>query len=218
MPLKYTIYGERCSGTNYLENLINLNFNSEITWEFGWKHFFGFNDLNNSDDTLFIAIVRDPYNWINSLYREQHHLPTNFKNIDNFLNDEFYSLDENKNYEEIMADRNIYTNERYKNIFEMRHTKLKFLIDDMPTKVKNYILIRYEDLLNEFNKTMNKIKDKGLIVKNNIKKFPLNVLTYKKEKKTIFKLKNKNKINHINIKTIEDKLNMIYESKIKLLN
>jgi len=23
---KYTIYGERCSGTNYLENIININF------------------------------------------------------------------------------------------------------------------------------------------------------------------------------------------------
>ena len=44
MLKKYTIYGERCSGTNYLESIININFDSNITWEYGWKHFFGFQD------------------------------------------------------------------------------------------------------------------------------------------------------------------------------
>ena len=69
-----TIYGERCSGTNYLENLLINNFDVEITWIYGRKHFFGFNDLNNSDDVLFIGIVRNIFDWINSLYREKHHL------------------------------------------------------------------------------------------------------------------------------------------------
>jgi hypothetical protein len=41
MLKKYTIYGERCSGTNYLENIINMNFDVNVTWEYGWKHFFG---------------------------------------------------------------------------------------------------------------------------------------------------------------------------------
>ena len=41
MLKKFTIYGERCSGTNYLEKIINLNFDVNVTWEFGWKHFFG---------------------------------------------------------------------------------------------------------------------------------------------------------------------------------
>lgn len=66
---KYTIYGERCSGTTYLENIINMNFDANITYEYGWKHFFGFNELKNSDDTLFICIVRNLPDWINSFYR-----------------------------------------------------------------------------------------------------------------------------------------------------
>ena len=38
---KYTIYGERCSGTTYLQTLIETNFQGcAITWEYGWKHFF----------------------------------------------------------------------------------------------------------------------------------------------------------------------------------
>ena len=131
MLKRYTIYGERCSGTNYLENLININFNVNITWEYGWKHFFGFEDekLKNSDDTLFICIVRNLPDWINSFYRQKYHLPLKYKKnmleeekIDEFLNKEFWSFDDNNNNrdmtKEIMTDRNIYTKKRYKNIFE----------------------------------------------------------------------------------------------------
>ena len=32
---KIIIYGERCSGTNFLENAILENFNIEISWEQG---------------------------------------------------------------------------------------------------------------------------------------------------------------------------------------
>tara|TARA_B110000027_G_C16122057_1_gene303744 strand:+ start:2092 stop:2340 length:249 start_codon:yes stop_codon:yes gene_type:complete len=58
---KITIYGERCSGTNYLETLLAKNFHDyKLTWKYGWKHFFGHQNLENSDDTLFICIVRNP--------------------------------------------------------------------------------------------------------------------------------------------------------------
>ena len=146
---KFTIYGERCSGTTYLEQIINLNFKADITWEYGWKHFFGFHDLTNSDDTLFICIVRNPYDWINSFYKYQYHLPIQFKNKFNFLNNEFYSI--NKENIEMKNDHNIYTSQRYSNIFELRHTKLKFLIETLPLKVTNYLFIKYEDLLDNFN-------------------------------------------------------------------
>ncbi len=65
---KVTIYGERCSGTNYLEELLLLNFDIELTWEYGWKHFFGYNDLSNTDDVLFIGIIRNLPDWLNSFY------------------------------------------------------------------------------------------------------------------------------------------------------
>ena len=171
-----TIYGERCSGTNYLEALINTNYDTEVRWHYGWKHFFGFHDLKNSDDTLFIGIIRNPYDWINSLYRDKHHLPSiNTTSIDSFLNNEFYSITDDGS--EIMRDRNIYTKERYKNIFEMRHTKNKFLIEDMPLLVKNYLLITHEELLYDFTNTMHKITSKGLNIKANIE-FPLNIIHY----------------------------------------
>ena len=221
---KYTIYGERCSGTNYLENIININFDVSITWEFGWKHFFGFQDdkLKNSDDTLFICIVRNLPDWIKSFYRDMHHLPLKYKNnmseeekIDEFLNKEFWSFnDDNMNRDtkkEHMIDRNIYTGERYKNIFELRHTKIKWILEDLPNKVKNCIFIRYEDLINDFDKTLLKIKDKGFEVKKNIN-FPLNTNNYKNNPKIKFIQKK----NSISTELILNNPNLIplYEEKL----
>lgn len=184
---KVTIYGERCSGTNYLQELLLLNFDVEIVWCYGWKHFFGFSDLNNSDDTLFIGIIRNLEDWINSLYREKHHLPDHLTStIDTFLNETFYSIYDDKN--EIMNDRNIDTGERYKNIFELRLVKNKYLIEKMPKLVKNYCLITLDNLVDSFEDTMNKLKDCGLKNKDDII-FPLNVLYYKNEKNNLFKKK-----------------------------
>ena len=197
----FTIYGERCSGTNYLESVILSNFDVNITWNYGWKHFFGFQDnlLSHSDDTLFIFIVRDLHKWINSFYREKHHLPlqvinhlTEEEKIHMFLNDEFWSFDDNNRNKdishEIMGDRNMYTGDRYKNIFELRHTKLKFLLEDMPKKVNNYIFIRYEDLINDFENTMINIKNKGLKPKDETL-FPIKPIAYKTDKNDVISKK-----------------------------
>jgi len=207
---KVTIYGERCSGTNYLEELLLLNFDIEIVWDHARKHFFGFNDLSNSDDVLFIGIIRNLEDWINSLYREKHHLSHNLtENIDTYLNNTFYSIYENNT--EIIEDRNMETNEKYKNIFELRRIKNKFLIEKMPTLVKNYCLITYDELSNNFIDIMNKLRDCGLKIKNDIE-FPLNVSYYKKEKNILF-VKKVNEISKeiINKLIIEDKELLFYE-------
>jgi len=135
-----------------------------------------------------------------------------------FLNEEFFSVNDGEhNYKtwtnEKMEDRHIYTGERYKNIFELRHIKHKFLIEDMPTKVKNYIFIRYEDLMHDFYKTMQNIKSKGLPVKNE-KTFPLNTKRYKKTN-TTFKEKSDFIPRHLILNN--PSLNKFYEKKLGYL-
>lgn len=183
MVKKFTILGERCSGTNFLESAMIENFDVELTWEYEFKHFFGFNEFINSDDVLFIGIVRDPYAWINSLYIKKYHLsPELRKNVFNYLNKPFWSFFDTKESKrngqygkEIMHDRHIYTKERYENIYDCRKTKLRYLIDDMPNKVKNYILIKYEDLRDNFAATLELIRQKGnLQIKSNIE-YPVKV-------------------------------------------
>ena len=105
------------------------------------------------------------------------------ENIDSYLNDTFYSVyNDNR---EIMIDRNIDTGERYKNIFELRLIKNKYLIEKMPKLVKNYCLITYDELIHNFVNTMNKIQKFGLKIKDNID-FPINITYFKKNKTTNF--------------------------------
>lgn len=176
MIKKFTIYGERCSGTNYLEQLILKNFDVEITWEYGWKHWMGFNECNNSDDCLFIGIIRHPLKWLESLYEHKHHFKTEFtRNKKRFLYSEVHSYDFKKNNIEIKEDYDLNNKKKpYKNIISLRNTKNIFLIKEMPNLVKNYIFIRYEDLTINFNKIMNNFIKKGLKKKENIN-FPLNI-------------------------------------------
>jgi hypothetical protein len=171
---KFTILGERNSGTNYLEKIIKNNYHLDATWEYGWKHFFGFSDYSNQENVYFFGIVRNFKDWANSTFQRPYHLQRDLRsNPENYLNLSFWSyFDEYRGPnttegEEILEDRNMYTKERYKNIFESRETKLKFLIDEMPKKVNNYILIKYEDLLGNFDETMVNIeKTLGLTRKN----------------------------------------------------
>ena len=57
-------------------------------------------------------------------------------------------------------DLNYTTNKKYKNIFELRKIKNGYLMDVMPNKVKNYILINYEKLLTNYEETLELIKNK----------------------------------------------------------
>lgn len=197
---KITIYGERCSGTNYLEKLLLLNFDVEIIWDYGWKHFFGFNDLTGSDDVLFIGIIRNLEDWLNSLYREKHHLPPDLtENIDTFLGNSFFSVDYSGN--EFKFDVNIETKQKYKNIFESRLVKNKFLIKTMPKIVKNYCLITYDDLCNDFINIMHRFKHFGLEIREGIE-FPLNINYHVHDDKNTF-IK---KINEISREKIMEKL------------
>ena len=207
--LKYfTIYGERCSGTNFLENAIKENFELNITWKYDFKHFFGQKDFKNTEDedkTMFIGIIRNPVDWIDSFYNRKHHIPSkNRINIDTFLFNEFYSILDNGN--EIIEDRNMITKKRYKNIFECRFIKNNFLIETMPKKVKNYLLIRYEDLYKNYDTVLGYLEHKFGLVRKNKNFIKINSYKGDKEHKFIVKNISLNKavinkiINNVNIK------------------
>lgn len=172
------IYGERNSGTNLLQAICSgssFYHNAKtkafdipiVTRQFGWKHFFGFHDESikkDGEETLFIGIVRNPYDWTMALYNTKHHIPMPNRQMNGFLLNEWYSVElkpTSKTYgKEIMGDRNWHTGKRYKNIFELRKNKLLYLCETMPKIAKNYVFIRYEDLCLDVDKIMNNIKTK----------------------------------------------------------
>jgi hypothetical protein len=217
--IKFAILGERCSGTNFLEECINHNFQINYTSEYGNKHFFCYNNYsNNTHDTLFIGIIRNPIYWLNSFSKELYHVPEiNRKNLNNFLFNEFYSVKDEldntnlsltnnifmkndkyytKQYDINNNDLNYLNGQKYKNIFELRKVKNHFLINVMPNKVNNYILINYEDLLFNFEAIMLTLKNKFNLIQKTvsfekIKKYKKSeTYNFVKQREILFTLKN----------------------------
>jgi len=201
----FTIFGERCSGTNFLEETITHNFNLQYKTDKN-KHFFCFNKYNteNANDTLFIGIIRNPIYWLNSFSKELHHVPKiNKQNLNNFLLNEFYSVEDETEIKKQSStpnflfsnisrhqinshkpkinvnDLNYINGKKYKNIFELRKLKNYYLMNIMPNKVNNYILINYENLLYNFDETLNTIMNKF-----NLSKKCENYVKVKKYKKS----------------------------------
>ena len=168
---QFTILGERCTGTHFLQYAIQQNF--KIPYYRGAKHFFGHNDdIEYTDEiidkTIFFVLVRHPVDWVDSFYKRLHHVPQeNKKDIDSFLTNEWYSIYEegSKKNTEIMEDRNIETKERYTNIFEMRKGKHNYLINILPSKVKKFCIVKYEDLRDDYENTLDRISRELNLVK-----------------------------------------------------
>lgn len=215
MCTRFTILGERCSGTNYLEKLMLTNFEIELTWNYGHKHFFGFADYNinnDEDNILFIGIVRNPIDWIYSLYQSHHHIPNFPKLFMNFLLDKFYSVYDDKSI--IKSDLNYKTNTKYKNIFESRKYKNDYLINIMPTKVKNYILINYEYLRDHTFILLELLKN-TFNLKTKLPQY-VNIETYKGNGNNPY-IKSKNKLTDKHKQIIIDNLDIMQENYLNYI-
>lgn len=136
--MRFQIFGERCSGTNYLEHLLKHNFGDDcITWEFGHKHWYIDHDKIKSSpsikETVFIAIVRNLRDWLHSFFNNPHHLSNRAKDIRTFMTQPCVSLVERP--------------EEHNNVFHLRASKLQDLYklrDE--TCVPNILYIRYETI------------------------------------------------------------------------
>lgn len=224
MITKIKLYGERCSGTNYAEQLITKNF--KVNVDSSNKHFFGFEKFtDNNNNTLYLCIVRNITDWINSLYMNPWHLEFQYKIFLSeedkkhyFLNNEVFSVDDYKyNYKtwrcELLNDRNIYTLKRYDNIFQLRSTKLQYMLEDLPKNVQYSKVIRYEDLCINFEKVLYNLKSEFNLIYSD--EFPTNFMYYKKHD-TLFKDRPKQKKSFENNEIImNSNVNLKYE---KLLN
>jgi len=223
---KFVILGERCSGTNFLEEAITQNFDINYTTEYGNKHFFCFNNYTNNENTLFIGIIRNPIYWLNSFSKELHHLPNINKNLKNFLFNEFYSVLDIQNVKKNMLEFNTFQNSeivnprdlnylngnKYKNIFELRKMKNEYLMNIMPRKVKNYILINYENLLYNYEDTLNNIHIKFNLSKKN--DTFIKIKNYKKSNTYNYKQQRIITFNHNLLHVIWNNLDTEQENKL----
>jgi len=155
---KFVIYGERHSGTNLTEKIFTQKFGLTRTHFYGNKHWFGWTKpetISYKDKhTLFIGIVRNPYDWIMAMINMPHHVHHHrMVNWETFLLSEWFSTD--IEIREIPEDRNPITKKRYKNIFDMRTTKYRYLNEIMPVIASNYILFSYDMLIKNYYSYIN---------------------------------------------------------------
>jgi hypothetical protein len=119
------IFGERNSGTNYLEQLLDKNiqevdiFSSYYKGGSGWKHGFPKKELfSDPNKVLFIFIIRDFDSWIKSMFTNPYHYKKP-NNIYEFLTNKLV-IDENRKDHDV----NVYENEK-QNIIDLRYSKIE---------------------------------------------------------------------------------------------
>jgi len=144
-PTHIKIFGERNSGTRYLEQLLRLNLRKVrfCSWLYsrksGWKH--GFPRMSKcvhiKDNTLFVFVVRDLRPWLKSMYHNRYHF--SFKGgFGEFVNG--YMVNEDKRPDH---DVLVYPEERG-NVVDIR--KRKFLASyRFMGQVRFAIMLNLED-------------------------------------------------------------------------
>lgn len=169
------IYGERNSGTNFLKqtlenNLLNIKVldGGYITNNW-WKH--GYPNINNykeTDNILFIFIIRDLDSWCKSMFKNPYHYKKS-ENISNFL--------ENP----ILNEKNINIKESYP-IIKLRNEKIKSYFE-FYQKIQNGIFINLEDIQKDCGYKF--INFLNINYKLNIKKDFMKIVKHTKNKKNI---------------------------------
>lgn len=138
------IYGERNSGTIYLEWLLKNNFNIELLDKpiTGWKHRIApskeeISSLDN--DICYVCLVKNPYSWLLSMQKR----PKGHDELKNLRFRKFL----------------ICPYGDYRNPIIMWNLKNQSYID-LGTYTKNHVVVLYEDLLQDISPSLNSIAQK----------------------------------------------------------
>ena len=162
----FVLMGERCSGTKFVNSLVSANLNIKGDQLFH-KHFLPWLNVskrakinpyqltntettqlfNNTEHILFIFLVRDPYDWIRSFYQHPYHVKGELtKDFSTFISSNWECYWQESNPEITKIDNwNPWTGRKFINVLELRKYKnLNFI--QVSSLVKNYLLVRYEDV------------------------------------------------------------------------
>ena len=152
----YKLYGERCSGTNYIRALVERNlpdllFGNEYNFE---KHNF-VNPAYVRETELGLVVIRNAMDWLASLHRNPHQVGTWSEALDfaGFLRHEWSGvfngdlINDQKQLDirgqELLLDRHPVTGARIRNVVQLRNLKVQSQL-----KVRHlyptWMIVRYE--------------------------------------------------------------------------
>ncbi len=165
MPIqKFFIIGERCSGTNYI-NALMLKNTYLVENAIGHKHFLPwyqlpadtyaidstYYDFSNTDDQLFIVIIRNAYDWLRSFHQAPHHAHKTLIGVSfsSFITKEWkYDLGDFINLKGLARLGPLYehdpqTGEPFKNVIKLRTAKIETMLQ-LQNRASNVYYINYE--------------------------------------------------------------------------
>lgn len=118
----FSLIGERCSGTNWVQLLITRNFEITETRYPGFKHWPDYCKPRPKNH-ITIYLIRNAVDWLGSFYKSPHYVKkTRAQSMYAFMYTiPFVSM--RSLTEEVKQDKNLETNQPYKNLWDMRASK-----------------------------------------------------------------------------------------------
>lgn len=149
------VFGERCSGTNYVAQLLRRNLGIEPTDAFGWKHGWLDRLQGPAPDTLFVVVHRDPFDWVRSLQRMPWHAAPALQGLPlaQFVRTPWWcewgqhmdlAADDPRRGTEMLHERDPATGQRFANVLALRTAKHRAW-GTLPERVQHVAILRYED-------------------------------------------------------------------------
>lgn len=157
-PTRLQIYGERCSGTNWVAQLCRRNFPGLRPGDdFGWKHGWIQGDVEQARDCLFVVVHRDPFDWLRSLHRQPWHTAAALRDVPfaHFIREAWHcewgrDMDlpdgDPRIGTEMLHERDPRTGARFANAMRLRTAKHRAW-DTLRGRVAHLEFVRYEDVL-----------------------------------------------------------------------
>lgn len=156
-PLRVRVIGERSSGTNYVRRLFADNTGLDASQCYGWKH--GFAQMSAiGAETLVVGVVRDPLDWLRSMYAKPWHSVARMQELDfsAFIRAEWHShVDRARYFPEhglhrirkapLQQDLHPLTGLPFANVLRLRTAKARFLLSHRHRGC-NLVLVRYESV------------------------------------------------------------------------
>ena len=155
-PRHLQLFGERCSGTNYVAQLLRRNlWGVALTDAHGWKHGFTRRVVDDTPDCAFVVVVRDPFDWVCSLHRKPWHAAGPLRDLPlaQFLREPWWCewgrdmelpVTDPRIGTEMQHERDPSTGERFANVMRLRAGKLRDWLQ-LEGRVRHFALVRYED-------------------------------------------------------------------------
>jgi hypothetical protein len=159
------LFGERCSGTNYVASLITKNFDDiEMTKDYGGKHWFikdhyprcrpnqstdyqCIRPLSDNADTLFVCLFRNPFDWVRSINARPYHAGDHWGlALSEFLRKPWHSF-ERIRLNGYWPDRHdsYWFIEEAQNVLRLRSMKIQHLLN-LRDRVDTVCYVNYETI------------------------------------------------------------------------